>query len=124
MICSKLKNTIAHNNYLHFEFDLFKDEELIGEYQLNIEGNIITLALFKINGKFRNQGFGKESLKEITNNIYLLKSDHPFNKVQLDAKGFDNSLLEKNDLVEFYTKYFDMTVLYADSKEILMSKSI
>ena len=124
MIYSKLKNTISDNTYLHFEFNLFKDEELIGEYQLTIEEDILTLALFKINGKFRNQGFGKKSLEEITNNIYLLKSDYPFTSVNLDAKAFDNSPLENNDLVQFYMKYFDMSVIYADHKEILMSKPI
>jgi len=123
---SKLFNTFFDNELglTHFEYYIIHNKNNIGEYQLTFEYNKVTLSLFKINKKYRGNGFAKKALKEINYQLSLFSNDFDFSLIELNAKSFNYSPLNNNQLILLYEKYFDMEIHSIEKDEILMKRVI
>jgi len=122
MIKSKLEKTIIKEEYSHFEYILYLNHIIIGEYELTIEDDLLIFAIFKIRKEFRKKGYGKYGLIEVDKSIQFLKEDYNFKYIEVDINSFDNGHLNDKELSEFYVKYFNVSPYFIDAEKILMRK--
>ena len=81
---------------------LYSDLGLIGDIELERNGDLITINQLEILKSFRGQGFAKKLVIKAINHI---KNIGDINKIILEPEPMDTDGLGKNELYTFYSKF-------------------